>query len=547
MTFIIEILKHNHLLLIFVVAGLGYAIGHIRIKGFSLGISAVLFVGLFFGAIDKDIKLPEIVHMLGLVIFVYAIGISSGPGFFTSLKGRGLSENLLAGGVLVFATFLIIIFKKIFALSSGIAAGLFCGSFTNTPALAAVIDSIKRASNGEEVIAVTSEPVFGYSVAYPMGVIGILLSFYAFERLFRINFKEEADKNPEQIGGQKKIINLTIKVTRDGIENTRIADLIHSKHLRVVFGRYKRGELLELVDSDTVLQKGDLITVVGEEGDVYKTVEIMGEISNIAIDMDRSLLDFRRIFVSNKEVVERPIRDLKIPKRFRSLITRVRRGDIEFVPDGNTCLELGDRIRILGPRERMDEISKYFGDSFKAISEIDVVPFALGIALGILLGSIPIPITDEIRITLGVAGGPLVAGLVLGRIGKTGHIIWQIPYNANLTLRQIGIILFMAGVGTRSGYAFYNTLKDGNGPLIFILGAIITILSVWFVLMIGYKLMKIPFSIMMGIVSGIHTQPSALAFANEQSGLDAPNIGYATVYPLSTILKIILAQLILLF
>ena len=543
---IIEILKHNHLLLTFLVAGLGYAFGHIKIKGFSLGISAVLFVGLFFGALDKDIKLPEIIHMLGLVIFVYAIGISSGPGFFASLRGRGISENLLTAGVLIFASTVVIIFKKIFALSSGVAAGLFCGSFTNTPALASVVEAIKRAAS-EDATTLSSEPVFGYSVSYPMGVIGILISFYLFKRLFKIDFQEEAKKFPEQVGAQKKIINLTIRVTKDDIKGIKIAELIHSKKLRVIFGRYKRNDTMQLVESDTSLEVGDLVTVVGEESDVMKVVEIMGEISNIAIDMDRSLLDFRRIFVSNKNVVEVPIRELKVPKKFRALITRVRRGDIEFIPDGDTRLELGDRIRVLAPRERMDEISKFFGDSYKAISEIDVVPFALGIALGILLGSIPIPIGRDITITLGVAGGPLIVGLILGRIGKTGHIVWQIPYNANLTLRQIGIILFMAGVGTRSGYAFYETLKSGNGPLIFLLGALLTVSAVWVALFVGYRFLKIPYSVMSGVVSGIHTQPSALAFANEQSDLPAPNIGYATVYPLSTILKIILAQIILLF
>ncbi len=543
----IEILKQNHLLLTFVVAGLGYAIGHIKIKGFSLGISAVLFVGLFFGALDKDLKLPEIVHMLGLVIFVYAIGIVSGPGFFASLRGRGVLENMLAAGILITSAAVIIFLKKIFLLPSGVASGLFCGSFTNTPALAAVIEAIKMASSFQESLTLSAEPVFGYSIAYPMGVIGILLSFYFCKRIFNIDFQKEAMMYTDQVGGQKRIINLTIRVKNAGSSSIKVAEFIHTNHLRVVFGRYKRGDQLELVKSDTLLQNGDLITVVGEEGDVNKVIELLGEVSNVAIDMDRSMLDFRRIFVSNKEVVERPIRELKLPRRFRALITRVRRGDIEFIPDGNTRLEFGDRIRVLGPRERMNEISKYFGDSFKAISEIDIVPFALGIALGLLIGSIPIPITSEIRITLGVAGGPLIAGLVLGRLGHTGHIIWQIPYNANLTLRQIGIILFMAGVGTRSGYAFYSALKDGNGPIIFLLGAIITILAVITALIIGYKVLKIPFSIMTGIVSGIHTQPSALAFANEQSGLDAPNIGYATVYPLSTILKIILAQIILLF
>ncbi len=546
MQYILDILKQNHLLLIFVVAGIGYAIGHIKIKGFSLGISAILFVGLFFGALDKDIKLPEIVSVLGLVIFVYAIGLSSGPGFFSSIKGRGFTENILAAGILIFSTFIVFLYKKLFSISASISAGIFCGSFTNTPALASVFEAIKRTYSGDN-IAVTAEPVFGYSVTYPMGVIGILISFYLFRKLFKIDFESEVRVYPDQVGAQKKIINLTIKVTNEAIRGVKISEFFHKKNLRVVFGRYRHNDKIDLVNSNTTLDIGDLITIVGEERDVNYVITQIGEVSNIAIDMDRSQLDFRRVMVSNKEVVERPIRELQLTKRYKALITRVRRGDVEFIPNGSTHLELGDRIRVLAPKERMEEISKYLGDSYKSISEIDIVPFAMGIALGILIGIIPIPVTKDIHITLGVAGGPLIVALVLGRIGKTGHIIWQIPYNANLTLRQIGIILFMAGVGTRSGYAFYSTLKEGNGFLILILGAFLTIISVWTALIIGYKIMKIPFSIVTGIVSGIHTQPSALAFANEQAGLDAPNIGYATVYPLSTILKIILAQIILLF
>ena len=224
---------------------------------------------------------------------------------------------------------------------------------------------------------------------------------------------------------------------------------------------------------------------------------------------------------------------------------RVRRGDVEFLPHGDTVLELGDRIRVLTQREHLDAVSSFFGDSYRAVSEIDILSFGLGLALGLIVGLIPIPLPGGSTLRLGFAGGPLIVALILGNIERTGPIVWTLPYNANLTLRQFGLVLFLAGVGTRSGWAFVTTFTQSGGFAIFVAGAVITCATAFLTLFIGYKLLKIPMSIMTGILSGQQTQPAALGFALEQAHNDLPNIGYATVYPLATIAKIVLAELLL--
>jgi putative transport protein len=222
----------------------------------------------------------------------------------------------------------------------------------------------------------------------------------------------------------------------------------------------------------------------------------------------------------------------------------VRRGDHDFIPDGRTKLFLGDRVRVVAPRDRMDEVSKFFGDSYKALSEVDVISLGVGVALGLALGLIPVPIPGGGSFKLGFAGGPLLVGLFLGALGRTGKIVWNIPYSANLTLRQIGLVMFLAGVGTRYGYSFASQLSEPSSLFIFVSGAAITCLSAFGVLFIGYKGLKIPMGRLIGVLAGIQTQPAALGFANEQTGNDMPNNGYTTVFPLVTIVKIVLAQIL---
>jgi putative transport protein len=302
---------------------------------------------------------------------------------------------------------------------------------------------------------------------------------------------------------------------------------------------------LVLVHPTTVLEPGDLLSLIGSDEALGKVAQELGEITTEHLELERSELDFRRIFVSNPAVADKTLAELKLPEHYGALITRVRRGDSDILPHAALRLELGDRVRVIARRERMSELSEYFGDSYKALSEIDVMSFSLGISLGLLLGLIPLPLPGGIRFQLGFAGGPLIAALILGTLGRTGPIIWQLPYSANLTIRQLGLVLFLAGVGTRSGYAFVSTLSGSGGLAIFIAGAIITFSTSLLTLFLGHKVFKIPMSLLTGMLSGLQTQPAVLGFANEQTANDLPNIGYATVFPLATILKILMAQVLL--
>jgi putative transport protein len=532
----LSLLRESALLLLFVVAALGYVVGRVRVRAVSLGVAAVLFVGLAFGAIDHNLKLPEFVHEFGLVVFVYTIGVASGPGFFAAFRRRGLRDNGLAFGVLVVGSILAAVLHTVFQFRPGVSVGIFTGSLTNTPALASVLEYLRRQGASEAALA---DPVVGYSVAYPLGVLGVLAAMFVARR-FRVD-----DAPPESTAAQSTIENLTVRVTQEAITHGAAYDILQAAHVRVVFGRLKREGKVILAPEDIQLCLGDLISVVGGSKHVQAAAKMIGEISAEHLELDRSILDFRRVFVSNPAVAGRPLHDIALAKLFGAVVTRVRRGDMELIPDHETVIELGDRVRVVAPRAKMNEVSKFLGDSYSAVSEIDVVTFSLGIALGLLVGSIPIPMFVGPPFRLGIAGGPLVVGLVLGRLERTGSMIWSLPYSASVTLRQMGLVLFLAGVGTRSGYAFINTLRQGGGVTILLAGALITFTVSLLTVIIGRKLLRIPLGTLSGMLAGIHTQPAVLAFANENHKDGTPVVGYATVFPLATIVKIILAQVLI--
>jgi putative transport protein len=527
------------------VSAIGYIFGRIKIGGVSLGVAAVLFVGLAFGALDPNLKLPEIVYLLGLVLFVYTIGLSSGPGFFASLTRKGLRDNLLVLGVIVLAMGLTIAARFVIGTSAPITAGLFAGSLTNTPALAGVIEQLKR-SGGEGLSdTLLAEPVVGYSVAYPMGVLGMILAIYITQRIWKVDYSQEAQALSDHGAGGENLVNRTLRITRPEMDGRNLGELIRTHRWAIIFGRIQRDGLMSLATSDAYLKVNDLVSVVGNVEEVDQVIAAMGELAPEALELDRHTLDFRRLFVSNPAVAGKRLRELDLPHTQGAIITRVRRGDGDLLPDGDTVLELGDRVRVVTRRENLDAVTRYFGDSYRRISEIDVVSLGLGIAMGLLLGAIPLPLPGGVTFTLGFAGGPLIVALILGWLERTGPIVWSLPYSANLTLRQLGLTLFLAGVGTRSGYSFVSTLAQGGGLSIFVAGVLITSAAAITLLVVGHKVLRIPMGLCIGILAGMQTQPAVLAFANEQAKSDVPNIGYATVYPVATIGKIVAAQLIL--
>jgi putative transport protein len=541
----IDILLESPLLLLFLVSAIGYLLGQISIGGIKLGVAAVLFVGLAFGALHPDMKLPEVIYLLGLVVFVYAIGLGSGAAFFASFRHKGLRDNMFILAMLLTGAALTGLVQRLFSLRPAVAAGMFAGSFTNTPTLAGVLDYLKAHAPAELRDALLAEPVVGYSITYPVGVVGMILAIYAMQKLWKIDYAAEA-KGLRGLGiGGQAFQNQTIRVLRRDAEREPLQALIARFGWDVVFGRLKRADQLVLAGGQTCLMPGDLVSVVGAAEEIERVTSYLGEPSAEHLEFDRSTFDFRRVFVSNAAIAGKRLGDLKLPERFGAMVTRVRRGDTELLAHGDTVLALGDRVRVVARRDKMEEVSAFFGDSYRALSEIDILTFNLGMALGVLVGMIPIPLPGGVIFKLGFAGGPLMVGLILGALERTGPIVWNMPYSANLLLRQIGLILFLAGIGTRSGYAFVTTLTQGNGALIFAAGALITCATALLTLWIGYRLLKIPLGILSGMLAALQTQPAVLSFAAEQADNDLPNIGYATVYPLAFIAKVLIAQVLL--
>ncbi len=538
----IELLVENPLLLLFLVSAVGYAIGRIKIKGSSLGVAAILFVGLAVGALDPRLVLPEIIFLMGLVIFVYTIGLSSGPGFFTSFNRKGLRDNVFVMLVLIIAAGIAALASLLFGTKATVSAGMFAGALTNTPALAGLVDTLRTAGASDAVLA---EPVVGYSVAYPMGVLGVILSVALCHRLWRIDYRVESEKLRSFNMVEQELYNRTICVTRAGLPP--VQQMIEDQHWAVVFTRVHRQDTTFLADGTTQLEAGDLVSLVGAPDQVDKVTRFLGKETAEHLEFDRAQFDFRRVFVSNPAVVGRRLADLHVPQRFGALVTRVRQGDIDLLADGDTRLELGDRVRVVAPREQIVALSKFFGDSYKALSEIDLLSTGLGLSLGLLLGLIPIPLPGGISLTLGYAGGPLIVALILGALRRTGPIVWTLSYSANLTLRQMGLILLLAGIGIRSGYIFVQTFSQSGGINIFLISAVITLSTSMLTLSLGYKLLRIPFPLLAGMLSAVHTQPAVLGYSLEQAKNDVPNIGYALIFPIATITKILLTQIIYLF
>jgi len=541
-----DILAGNPILLLFTVIGLGYLLGNIKILGFNLGVAAVLFVGIAFGAIDERLALPDYIYVIGLVLFVYAIGLQSGTGFFSSFHRRGFRINLVAVIILCAGAALAVLLKSVMGLSAPSIAGLFCGALTNTPALAATvetIDNMKGALPPSTVRLCLNSPVVTFGLAYPFGVLGVMLWLFIFTRLFRIDFaKEDAERLRDT--GRGVILSRTFKITNPAVSERTVAEALgYLGEPGFVLSRIQKGDAISVVVPSTILSAGDRVVAVGGADALERARILFGEQSSEHIPEASGQITYRRIFVSNKNVIGKTIRELELYKLFDATITRLRRGDVDFVPSPDTILESGDRIRVVANRQSLEAISKFFGDSIRSISETDFLSLSLGVVLGVFLGMIAFPLPNGMVFRLGFAGGPLIVGLILGKLERTGPIIWGLPYTANLVIRQVGLVFFLAAIGTKAGPGFGATFRTGGWGLI-AAGALITSFVAVAAILAGCKLLKLPMSAVMGVVSGMHTQPACLAYANQQASNELPNIWYAAVYPASMIAKIILAQII---
>ncbi|WP_052598985.1 aspartate:alanine exchanger family transporter [Aureispira sp. CCB-QB1] len=538
----IQILAEYPLLLLFVVASLGYLIGNISIKGNSLGVAAILFTGLFFGAIDAQLQIPEIVLLLGLSIYVYSIGLSSGPAFFESYRKNGIRDFLFIISMLILSGCIAATLWYLFGFSAATITGAYAGSTTNTAALAGVIDYMSNTFPKEQAAELTQELVVGYSFSYPMGVLGGIIAIIVMEKVFRINYEKEKLNLQDHYPLEQELKRISIEVSEVEATHIKLRELLKKHQWKVAFCRIIRDEKMDLISRDTHFLLGDILTVVGNQEELTRLKQVLGKETDSLMVYDRSNFDTTRIFVSNPEVAGRSIASLNLEEKYYAKITRIRRGDVDMLANGDTILELGDRIRFVAQRDDIKKLSKLFGDSYQASSKVNLFSFGLGIGLGLILGTIELNLGSSFSFKLGYAGGPLIVGLILGALRRTGPIVWSLPYSANVTLEQIGLILLLTAIGVRSGNSFIDSFSM-EGIYVFGASAVISLLTALSILFVGYKIIKLPFSFLMGMVSN---QPAILDFAASRTKNRIPVFGYAMMFPLALIMKIVIAQVLFL-
>ncbi len=538
-----QVLIDNPVLLLFVVAALGYLIGNIKIKGSGLGVAAVLFVGLFFGAIDPGFKLPSIIFQIGLLLFIYSIGLSSAPAFFQSIKNNGTRDILFIIGMLTFSFALAFGLSHLLGFDASTITGIYAGSTTNTPALAGAINlALERGL--DQADAISNQMVVGYSFSYPMGIIGVMIAIAVVRRIYKVDFEKERLQLKEKYPLGENLTSRSVLITNVEVIGKTLRDIKQTYPWNIKFVQVNQADGgMSLTNWSYVLKEKDQLMIVGEEAVVNEAIQTLGRLSPFNLSKDRRVFDVRRIFVSNPKVIGKKIAELELEQKFDAIITRIRRGDTEMLAHGSTVLQAGDRIRFIASRKELKSLANYFGDSYTAISQVNLFSFGVGITLGMLLGMINFTLPGGISFKLGFAGGPLVVALILGMLRRTGPIVWTLPYGANVTIQQIGLTFLLAAIGVSSGNTFINNLSS-EAMNIMIGASMISMLTTIFALVVGYSIIKIPFSILLGFVSN---QPAILDFNLNITNNRVPNIGYTMMMPVALILKIIYAQLLFIF
>jgi len=537
-----QALVNSDPLLLFVVIGLGFLVGQIRARGVSLGVAGVLFVGLLLGAWRPEGEAPFVIApqitQVGLILFVYAVGLTSGPGFFASIRTRGARFNLAMLVALISGAALALVLGLWLELTAGQIAGIFCGGLTNTPALAAVTEMMQGKNIGDP-----ADPAAAYSIAYPWGVVGGLLAFQAFAWAYRKPATVERAEAQARAVEFTKPTSADFRVTNPTLFDKAIGELEVRNKTGLTISRVRHDGDTYVPTKYTRLNQGDLVVAVGSEPAIARGADFFGEKSAEHIERAFEQVCMRRVLVSRKNLVGRTIGSLDLDRTFNAQITRLRRADLDMVPTSGMVLEMGDRVRVVMPVGKEAEIAQFFGDSERDASEVDYIALTLGIAIGVLLGLVPIPVPGGASLSLGFAGGPLVAGLILGHLGRTGPVVWSLPYESSQTLRHIGLLFFLAGVGVMAGGRFLEALST-NGPQLLGLGFLVTSVTTALTLLLLRHAGKATVISAIGATSGMQTQPATLARAYEMSQSEETYVAYAITYPVAMVGKILIAQLL---
>ena len=542
---------HSILLLSIVIAA-GIQLGKIKVFGVSLGITLVLFVGIVLGHFGFTIN-HDVLHFFkefGLILFVYSVGMQVGPGFFSSFKQGGVTLNLLACGVVLLGVTTAIILHFVTGIPMPTMVGILSGAVTNTPGLGAAQQAYS------DMYGVADNTIaLGYAVAYPLGVIGIILAIILVRYFFRVNFEKENEQlNNEDASHANEAKPISLVVKNPAIFNKTVADLSNlMEHRDFVISRiwHDHNKQIEIASANTVLKENDKVFVITTETDVETVKTFIGE----EIDMERKQwIRMESQFINRRSVVTKPevngtrLGQLKLRKLYGINITRINRAGVDLVAMPGLTLQVGDRVNVVGTETAVANVEKVLGNSMKRLNEPNLITIFVGIALGIILGSIPITFPGIPQpVKLGLAGGPLIVAILVSRFGYHYKLVTYTTQSANLMLREIGITIFLACVGIGAGDGFVDTIVNNGGFAWIGYGFIITFVPLLIIGCVGRYFCKVNYFTLMGLMAGSTTDPPALAYSNATAGNDAPSVGYATVYPLTMFLRVLTAQLLILF
>jgi len=524
----------NPMFVLFAILAVGSGIGRISIKGVSLGSAGVLFTAMVFG--HYGLTVPGAIMELGLLLFVYAVGLQAGPRFFRTFRARGIQYVLIALAVAITGLIATVVVAFAFDLPYDLAAGLYTGALTCTPALAAVIDVIERISSGS-----AGNVSVGYGIAYPFSMVSVVLLMQLLPGLLRRKIKTEEqrwleEKKEETPGLEAR----QFIITNPNLHNKTVMEINPHRMFRANVSRIKRGDRVFAASQDIHLQAGDIVMVVGPDDELEKMRVVFGEETHVRMDMNTNVIS-TDVEVVEQSLAGKRLADMRVFEQYNVVITRIRRQGQEIAPMGTATLERGDNIRVVGEKKAVEEFVCLVHGSEARADETNILPFLIGLLLGIGLGSIPIKLPNGSEIRLGIAGGAFLVSLLVGHFGGIGSLRLYVPPAAKNLTRELGLILFLAGAGVTAGSQFVAVLQERSLSLI-AAGAFITVASLAVGLLLTNSIYRMNMLSTMGAVCASMTNPPGLSAVNAKTDTDLPTLSYASVYPVALIFKIILAQ-----
>ena len=529
------------------ISAIGLGLGKIHIMGISLGVTFVFFAGILAGhlGLSVDPQMLNYAESFGLVVFVYALGLQVGPGFFSSFRKGGLELNTIALGVVLIGTAMTVIFSMTTGVSLPDMVGILCGATTNTPALGAAQQTLKQLGLG------SNGPALSCAVTYPLGVVGVILAILAVRKLFvkkeDLELKEKEDANKTYIAA--------FQIHNPAIFNKCIKDIAHLSYPKFVISRLWRDGNVSIPTSEKIIKENDRLLVITSEKDAQALTVLFGEQENTdwnKEDIDWNAIDSQlisqRIVVTRPEINGKKLGSLRLRNHYGINISRVYRSGVQLLATSELTLQLGDRLTVVGEAAAIHNVEKVLGNAVKSLKEPNLIAVFVGIVLGLALGAIPFTIPGiSAPVKLGLAGGPIIIGILIGTFGPRMHMITYTTRSANLMLRALGLSMYLACLGLDAGAHFFETVIRPEGLLWIVLGFVITFVPVVIMGIFSFKVFKIDFGSVAGMLCGSMANPMALNYANDTIPGDNPSVSYATVYPLCMFLRVIIAQVILMF